>query len=93
MTWARAKMTKEKLLEPRDCPRCGRHMSREFLEGREQQRRKNISVSLNGSDCGRPATVDRPEARRLRALGWTIRRIAAQLNCSTWAVSRACRKS
>ncbi len=93
MTWSRVKMTKDKILEPRDCPRCGRFMSREFLVERNKQRGKKISAALNGSDVGRPSTVNRPEARRLWALGWTMRRIAAQLNCSLWAVHRACRAS
>ncbi len=66
-------------------------MSRTFLEAKQKQRGERISEALNGSDCGRPSTVNRPEARRLRALGWTMRRIAAQLNCSTWAVHRACK--
>jgi hypothetical protein len=91
VTWERAKNTKERLLTPRPCRTCGRMMPLEFLVEREKQRRKNISNALNGSDVERSSTVSRPEVRRLRALGWTIRRIAAQLNCSTWAVHRACK--
>ena len=89
MTWSRAKNTKDKLLTPRPCRACGRLMSREFLIERNVQRGKNISAALVGSTVGRPVTTDRAEVLRLRSLGWTIRRIAAQLSCSTWSVHRA----
>jgi hypothetical protein len=49
MSWSRGKPTREFLLTPRPCTKCGQHMSKEFLEERERARARKVSESLKAS--------------------------------------------
>lgn len=92
MTWQRAKNTKEKLLTARPCPRCGKPMSKKFLETKNKLRAERISAALRGAEkVGRPKTRDDSAIQALRLRGLSIREIARELNCSTWSVQRGLR--
>ncbi len=83
-------MKKEEILRPRPCKSCGRHMTREFLEQRWQERNERLSLALRASEKkGRTRATSYEAARKLRAEGLSIRTIAKRLGCSIWTVHRA----
>lgn len=89
MTHARAKITNEWRLTPRECPHCRRWMDEEFLKKRlkEVQALKSARMKeahrLNGTHIGRPRRIKIEDVLELRDAGLTLRQIANRLNCST----------
>ena len=97
MTWTRAKMTLERILQPRDCPRCGRHMDAEFLHERrakrlEKTRERNELGKANGRFLGRKRRIDWTKIEELRRSGLSYRSVAFAMSCSTASVKYICKK-
>lgn len=53
------KPTRNALLEPRDCPSCGRHMSQEFLDQRHKDRSDKIKKARKEYEAMRKRVFNR----------------------------------
>jgi hypothetical protein len=91
--WKRFLPTKENLLKPRACHKCGQWMSEELLKERQARRAKNISASVKGRPKLSPEQVKVRYEKIwcLRDMGLTYGQIQIRLNVSRSSVISALR--